>query len=284
MRETGDEISASVAESVDTALVRALAEVAGISRPSLSPVDYGEVQLTVGCSDESAECLAAMEHVAEANAIVVRHLLMDRHGVVLLRLLYFDESGGPAQVQIAALAERAEELSRAVPQLVRQLFEIPAPVEQSAAAAAPAPAPAPASPPSAAAPTPASSDASAQPGASIGALTWLALGVGAATLAAGIVLAVSANADYDALLSTRVHTRGQARDADRTVSSIETRASLGNVLIPAGAVVLAAGAVLLGLDLSAGESDATEPAASVQLIPRRSGAVLALQGTFGGAL
>src|SRR5436190_6440977 len=48
MRETGDEVSASVAESVDTALVRALAEVAGISRPSLSPVDYGEVQLTVG--------------------------------------------------------------------------------------------------------------------------------------------------------------------------------------------------------------------------------------------
>ena len=141
MRETGGQIAASVTEAVDAALLRALGEVAGIRKPTLSPVDYGEVQLTVGCSDESSECLAAITHIAEADAIVVRHLIVEPDGAVALRILYFDEAGGPTQVRAAALADHVQELAQAVPDLVRKLFEIPEPAAQSPVVAAPAASP-----------------------------------------------------------------------------------------------------------------------------------------------
>ena len=132
MRETSGQIAANVIEAVDTALLRALGEVAGIRKPTLSPVDYGEVQLTVGCSDESNECLSAITHIAEADAVVVRHLIVEPDGAVALRVLYFDEAGGPAQVQVAVLADHVQELAQAVPDLVRRLFEIPEPAAQGA--------------------------------------------------------------------------------------------------------------------------------------------------------
>jgi hypothetical protein len=280
MRDTQGDISSAVIASVDAAVVRALGEVAGIRKPSFSPVDYREVQLTVGCNDDSSYCLTAVTHVAEADAIVVRHLLVDPHGAVVLRLLYFDEAGGPTQVQAAVLAEHALELAQAVPDLVRELFEIPEAATHSVTPAALPPSP----PPDAAGSDARVSAGINDRGASISALTWIALGVGASALAVGVVLAVTANADYDDLRSTRVRTLAQAQDAHRTFSSIETRATLANVLIPAGAVVLGAGAVLLGIDLLSDESSAEAPGTSVQLIPLPSGGVLAVHGRFGGAL
>jgi hypothetical protein len=281
MRETeGGYIPLDVTEAIDAALLRALGDLAGIRKPSLSPVNYGEVQLTVGCSDELPECLAAITHVAEADAIVVRHLVVDANGAAVLRLLYFDEAGGPAQVQAAAVpVDRAFELAQVVPGLVRELFQIPEPAPNSTTGPAPA-----LSPPQAAA----SSDAGIAPepvdhGASISAITWIALAVGASALAAGVVLAVSADADHDKFQSTRVRTPMQAEDAHRLFSSIKTRATLADVLMPAGAVVLGAGAVLLGIDLFADQSSAEAPGASVQLIPLAAGGALAVHGRFGGA-
>jgi hypothetical protein len=279
MRETQGQIAAGVTEAVDAALLRALGEVAGIRKPTLSPVDYGEVQLTVGCSDESNECLAAIMHVAEADAIIVRHLIAEPDGALALRILYFDEAGGPTQVQVAVLADHAQELARAVPDVVRKLFEIPEPAAQSPVAAAPA-----ASPPAASSASVSAAATTTDRGASISALTWVALAAGVATLGTGAVLGLTANSDYDRFKRTPVYTRAQAQDANRQFSSIQTRGTLANVLMPAGAVVLGAGAVLLWTDLSSADSGAEATHASVQVIPLLSGGAVTVHGRFGGAL
>lgn len=266
MRETRGQIAASVTEAVDAALLRALGEVAGIQKPTLSPVDYGEVQLTVGCSDESKECLSAITRIAEVDAIVVRELSVAPDGTLALRILYFDEAGGSTHVQTAAPAADAQQLPQAVPDLVRTLFQIPEPAAPSAAA------------PAAAAPSPGASSSSGPEaatrdgGASVSALTWIALAAGAATLGTGVVLGVTAESDYDRWKSMRVRTRAEAQDANQEFSSIGTRGTLANVMIPAGAVLLAAGAVLLGLDLTAEVTQAP------------SGGAVAVRGRFGGPL
>jgi hypothetical protein len=278
MRETRGQIAASVTDAVDAALLRALGEVAGIRKPTLSPVDYGEVQLTVGCSDESNECLAAITRIAEADAIVVRHLIADPQGAVALRILYFDEAGGPAQVQAAVLADHTQELAQAVPDLVRKLFEIPEPAPQSPVAAAPVGAP-----PAASSASVSAAAATTHRGASISALTWVVLAAGAATLGTGAVLGLTANSDYERFQNMHVSTQAEAQDANRKFSSIETRATVATVLIPAGAVVLGLGALLLGIDLSSNDSSA-QAHASVQMIPLRSGGAVTVQGRFGGAL
>lgn len=282
MRETGGQIAAGVAEAVDAELLRALGEVAGIRKPTLSPVGYGEVQLTVGCSDESSECLAAITHIAEADAIVVRHLFVDADHTVALRILYFDEAGGPTQVQIAVLAGHEQDLAPAVPNLVRKLFEISEPAAQGAPSpvvVAPAPAPLEASP--------ATASTSTQPtdgGPSISTLTWVALAVGAATVGTGVVLGVTANSDYSKFKNRPVATDEQADDANKKFSSIATRGTLANVLIPAGAIMLGAGAVLLAIDLSSNDSDAQATHARLQMIPLPSGGAVTVHGRFGGAL
>jgi hypothetical protein len=281
MRESSGQIAPNVIESVDAALLRALGEVAGIRKPTLSPVAYGEVQLTVGCSDESNACLAAITHIAEADAVVVRHLSVEPDGTVALRILYFDEAGGPAHVRAAVLADHVQELAQAVPDLVRRLFEIPEPPPQGVSAAIAAGAGM--SPPvaiAASVSTPATTDR----GTPISTLTWVALGAGVATLGTGIVLGITAQSDYDDLNNTPVHTPSEADDANEQFSSITTRGTLANVLIPAGAVVLGAGAVLMGIDLLAHDSDAEATQARVQLIPLPSGGAVSVRGRFGGAL
>lgn len=274
MRETSGQIPASATEAVDAALLRALGEVAGIRKPTLSPVDYGEVQLTVGCSDESKECLAAITRIAEADAIVVRHLSVEPDGTLALRILYFDEAGGSTHVQTGVSADQAQQLAQAVPDMVRKLFQLPEPAAPSAVAPPPGPAASPdASTPSASTST--TSAATSDGGASISTLTWVALAAGAATLGTGVVLGITADSDYDEWKGMRVRTRAEARDADQQFSSIATRGTLANVMIPAGAVLLGAGAVLLGLDLDLFSSEVTQAS---------SGGAVAVRGRFGGPL
>jgi hypothetical protein len=267
MRETSGQLPAGVTEAVDAALLRVLGEVAGIQKPTLSPVDYGEVQLTVGCSDESSGCLSAITRIAEVDAIVVRQLGVAPDGTLALRILYFDEAGGSTHVQRGAPADQGQQLAHAVPDMVRTLFQIPEPAPPSAVAA-----PADAAPPPLASSSSGPAAATRDRGGSISVLTWVALAAGAATLGTGVVLGITAESDYDRWKSMRVRTPAEAEDANQQFSSIGTRGTLANVMIPAGAVLLGAGAVLFGLDLSA---DAT---------PMQSGGAVAVRGRFGGPL
>jgi hypothetical protein len=259
-----------LANAVDGALLRDLGVLAGIENPTVSPIDYAEIQLTVGCSDEGRECLAAIAQMVQVDAVVVRHLVVEA-GKSTLTLVHYDATASdePAHAeQIAEGPDASQALVAAVPTLVRRLFGIPEPV-----VAAPAPEVAPG-------PTPASTSATAQPkdsGARIAPWTWAALGVGAAVLATGIVFGLSAESSYDAFKHTKIDSLDATKHADSKLSDANSKGTLATVLIPSGAAVLALGATLLVLDLNAGER-----APQVSLAPLPGGAFVSVRARAGG--
>jgi hypothetical protein len=101
-------------------------------------------------------------------------------------------------------------------------------------------------------------------------------------LVPGIALAVSAESDYDELRRRPVETRADVDRARDDFSSIETRAAWSSVLIPTGAIALGVGAVLLGIDLTAGGEPDSDNADRVFLAPLARGGVVGVRGTFGG--
>jgi hypothetical protein len=271
MRDTSDGVPSDLAATLDAELLKALAEVAAIRSPFVSPVNYSEIQLTVGCSDESVSCLTAIAQTAEAPAIIVRQLVADESGIVRVRLLYFAQSPGgpPSQAEISASHDHQARLTDGIAAAVRRLFavaESPGRVDDT---------------------SPRSIDPHAALAASHGEptltpLTWITLGAGAALLVPGIVLGLSADADYDEFRRTPVSTRADADRARRDFSSIETRATWSSVLIPAGALALGVGGVLLGIDLAA--DDGREQSGQTQLFvaPLGRGGVLGLRGSLDG--
>lgn len=260
-----------LANSIDGALLRDLAALAGIENPTVSPIDYAEIQLTVGCSDEGRECLAAIAQMVQVDAVVVRHLVVEA-GKSTLTLVHFDATASdePAHAeQIAEGADAGNTLVASVPSLVRRLFGIPEPITASAAAA-------PASANSAA--TTGDTGASTRGGGMrVAPLTWVALGVGTAVLATGVVFGLGANSSFDDFKQTKVTDKDSAAAADKKLSSANSKGTLATILIPSGAAILALGATLLVMDLS---SDDHSP--EVALAPLPGGAFLSLRTRAGG--
>ena len=272
LHDTGPKLAPGLVAALDAALAQALDEIAGIRNPFVSPVGYGDVQLSVGCSDESAQCLTAIAQTAEVDAVIVRRLAVDETGTVRLRLLYFEESSHapPSHAELAASAAEAEQLSQAIPDLVRRLLGIEAGSTSWRASSAGA------------------SSASAQTNpqdeaAGVTPWAWVSLAGGGALLASGIVLALSADADYDALQETHLSTPEDVDRAHRDFDSIETRATWSKVLIPAGVVALGAGATLLAIDLAASDSAEERSRARLSLAPLADGALLRVHGSLDGA-
>jgi hypothetical protein len=257
-----------LANAIDGALLRDLGALAGIENPTVAPIDYAEIQLTVGCSDEGRQCLAAIAQMVQVDAVVVRHLVVEPNKATLT-LVHFDatSSDEPAHAeQIVEGNEPTQALVDGVPSLVRKLFGIPEPVT---AAAAP------------------SSRTSGQPadyeanpngnqadshGPSIGPLTWVALGVGTAVLAGGLVVGAMAQSDDDAFKKTEINSDQDIERANAKFDSAEKKGQIATILIPAGAVVLALGATLLVLDLTSDES-----APQMALTPLPGGGMLSLR-------
>jgi hypothetical protein len=268
--------AAAAAEAVDGALLRDLAAFAGIENPNVSPIDYAEIQLTVGCSDEGRQCLSSVAQTMQVDAVVVRKLAVEP-GRATLTLVYLDATAAdePAHAEHVAEGEAATEaLASAVPALVRRLFGIPEPVvaaapEQQAGAGAPSRE---ASSPDDYPPEPAPG------GASVGPLTWIALGVGAVALGAGVVLGLGAQSSFDDYKQTEVRDEDDAAQAEEHFDSAESKGRIATVLIPAGAVVLALGATLLVLDLSDDGGADTE----LGLAPLPGGALLSLRAAVEG--
>jgi hypothetical protein len=274
LRFTQGEAGAA-AEAVDGALLRDLATIAGIENPTVSPIDYAEIQLTVGCSDEGRQCLSSIAQMVQVDAVVVRKLSVapDR---TALTLVYLDAtaSAEPAHAEHVIEGEAdADALAAAVPSLVRRLFGIPEPVVAAAPEVQP-PGTASATPSTRTPPMPADT---AKPGGGIGVLTWVALAVGAGALGAGVVLGLGAQSSFDEFKSTPVDDADDRRRAEQRFDDAESKGRLATVLIPAGAVVLALGATLLVLDLSDDGGGATE----LGLQPTTGGALLSLRGTVG---
>lgn len=270
--QTQSELS-GLAGAIDGAMLRDLSDLAGIERPTVSPIDYAEIQLAVGCSDEGRSCLVAIAQMLQVEAVVVRRLQLDGERVVLT-LLHFDARTGGEPAHADRVAERAEAervLPQAVPSLVRALFGIPEPRIDSSAAVSEAHAPS-------TVPLPPVQRQSSPAGlGKIGVLTWVALAAGVGVLGAGVAIGASANGDYDEFKARPVRSQSDALQAEDRFATVETKAVVANVLMPSGAAILAFGGVLLVLDLSRHEERAT-----VALRPLPGGALLTLSGVRGG--
>lgn len=271
LRATEGEASA-VAGNVDGALLRDLATIAGIENPTVSPIDYAEIQLTVGCSDEGRQCLSSIAQLAQVDAVVVRQLAVKPEQLDLT-LMYFDvtASDEPTRVdQSFSGSDAGERAVAAVPALVRKLFGVPEPV-----VASPEPVAAPASP-GAMEPAPASSRDD-QHSARVGALTWITLAGGAAVLAGGVVLGASAQSSFDNYKSFELKTMADVARANTKLDGAKSKALAADIMMPAGGAILALGGVLLSLDLM---RDVKAP--SVVMIPLRGGALLSVHAVTGG--
>jgi hypothetical protein len=267
IRNTFHGVPADVAKAVDAQLALDLMETSGARNVLVSPVTYAEVQLAVGCSDESAACLSSIADTAAARAVLVRHLTVDPSGSVHLRTLYFDPAAArsPVHAETSATLDRRAELVASIPNLVRTLLGRRAnepPRHSSPAEVAIIPRSAPHETPAVTAPT------------------WITLAGGALLLVPGIGLALSADADYDAFRRQPIETRADADRARRDFGSIETRAAWSSVLIPAGAIALGVGAVLLGMDLTAGDEADGGSTDGVFLAPLARGAMLGVRGSL----
>jgi hypothetical protein len=265
--------AAGSANAVDGALLRDLAGLAGIDNPTVSPIDYAEIQLTVGCSDEGRQCLSSIAQMVQVGAVVVRRLVVEP-GRVTLSLIHFDATASdePAHAeQVFEGPNAAGAAAAAVPSLVRRLFGIPEPV----LVAAPPPQqqrsvlPAPQSGPT---------DAKQENHPSVGALTWVTLGAGAAILTGGFVVGASAKSDFDAFKAIKVKNEQDAQRASTKFDSVQSKSLAANILMPSGAAVLALGATLLVLDLT--RDDKSGPELGVRSL--RGGGLLTVRGTMGG--
>jgi hypothetical protein len=262
--------AAELANSIDGALLRDLAALAGIENPTVSPIDYAEIQLTVGCSDEGRECLAAIAQMVQVDAVVVRHLVVEGDKSTLT-LVHFDATASdePAHAeQIAEGPEAGDSLIASVPSLVRRLFGIPEPITAAAPATAGTNT------------AGAISDTSApahEGGPRIGPLTWVALGVGTAVLATGVVFGLGANSSFDDFKHTEVTDDDSAARADKKLDSANTKGTLATILIPSGAAILALGATLLVMDLNS-----SDHSPEVAVAPLPGGAFLSLRTRAGG--
>jgi hypothetical protein len=295
LRATDSSASVELAGLVDGALARDLSGIAGIERPTVSPVDFADIQMTVGCTDESDSCLGSIARTAQVEAILVRELSVDSGGTISLRLLYFDtRQGASTSAQLVVATSEKSRLDTELPKLVRKVFGLADPVESRHAAASQTDPPLTQSaqrepslrsnppPPDAHAQADRalSSSTSAADGG-ISALTWVTLGTGAATLAAGVIVGALSQSDFDDFKSSRVVTRQDADRANAAFDTAHTKAVVANVLMPVGGALLALGATLLVIDLSShADHEPPTPKARLQVTPLVGGGMLTLHTSF----
>jgi len=266
-----------LADQIDAALLRDLSAIAGMESPVVSPVDYAEIEIGVGCSDDFRACLLAITRAVRVDALVLRRLSLDAQGQCQLELTYFEAASKDAPTTVEATVPAAQSkpaLVEAVPELVRRLFRI----EQVAQPAAP---PTPVGAPATAAPTSIHRSAALAPArdAAVSAGTWIALGAGAATLTAGVVIGWTAQQDFRDWKQTPVESRAEADTARSAFEGIRTRAIAADVLIPVGAVALGLGLTLLVMDLGH-EADSDLRNARLELAPAPGGAMVRVQGAL----
>jgi hypothetical protein len=273
LRATEGDDAGSIASKVDGALLRDLSSTAGIDNPTVSPIDYAEIQLTVGCSDEGRQCLSSIAQLAQVDGVVVRRLSM-APSQVNLTLAYFDATASdePARVTESFAGDDAGERAvAAVPALVRKLFGVPEPVVVAAIAEPVA------SPPAQPARRAATSSLHEGSSSRVRALTWITLAGGAAVLAGGIVLGASAQSSFDSYKSFELESMADVARAADKLDRAKTKALAADVMMPVGGAILALGGVLLAVDLLRDDK-----APSLALTPLRGGALLSMRATTGG--
>jgi hypothetical protein len=264
--------------ALDSVIHAALEHLNVVKIVAVPGMDLGAVQLAIDCVSETTHCLKAVAVKSRAKLLIAPTLQRTPTELVL-SLLRFDVSdGGEMRRVLRRHSGRTvgPELLDAVPDMLRELFNLPK-VEQPAVAKAPpsateAPAPAPelASIPDY--PYPTHSDGPSLVG------PLILAGVGVAALGAGTTLGVVSKdrqSEYDHMRAT-VETAAQARAAIDTRSAGETSALAANLLFVVGGAAIAAAGIWLAIEVS-DDSESTT-AFSPMLGPHQVALVLTHHG------
>jgi hypothetical protein len=265
LRSNGPDIGA-VGDPIDAALLRDLAGIAGIDNAQFSPIEYEEIQLTVGCGDQSRQCLAAIAGMAQVSGLVLRSVV--KVGTALqLDIVYFDASSQDEPAR-ASFTGDAGQVVAAVPPLVRKLFGIPE-VAGPVVAAAPVVVSAPA-----ASISPERTDSGGVNTLTVASIVTLAVGVGVGL--AGVVVGMSASSTFADYKNTVVTDQASARQASAKFSDADSQGTVANILMPIGGALVIGGAIMLYLGLNSDSESA--PATQVVVAPMPQGGVLLVSG------
>ncbi len=281
---TAQPVAPELAAQVDYALLSELSKSAGVHEPVVSPIDFEEIQLSLGCEGDQPECLSSAAETLQVEQLVVRYLRIDQSGRLVLRIVRFTPSSDrePTSAEGKVVPGSEATLSIEVRRLVRAVFGIPEPPTPTpsvprVAVAAPVqvtPAPVPEAHANRSIEAPRDTSRGVAP------LTWVLLASGTAVLATGIVFGVSARGSYNDFQNTPVDSAADARRAKDDFESLQTQGSVSNVLTPVGGAALGLGVVLLIFDLADGESS-ERPTARLKISRSLRGASMTLSATFG---
>jgi len=283
LRSSGSGVGTS-REAIDAALLRGLSAIAGINNVQLSPVDYEDVQLTVGCNDQSRDCLATIADTAQVSGLVVRSLRKMGAGLQL-DVVYFDVSSRDAPAWATEIGDE-QHLLASVPSLVRSLFGLPevpvavadeVPRETAAAFEPASPGVASSDLESSDTPVTASVGDDGINMMSVASIATLAAGVG--TVAIGVIVWASASAAFDDYKGVAATDAASARRASAAFSDAESKATLANVLLPIGGALMVGGVVMLAVGLSDSEAESAT-ATHVSFVPSLTGGAVMVSGAL----
>lgn len=267
---TGGE-SGTALDSVIHAALEDLNVVKIVAAPGM---DLGAIQLAIDCVSETTHCLKAVAAKSRAK-ILIAPTLQRTPTELVLSLLRFDVSdGGDMRRVLRRHPGRTvgPELLDAIPDMLRELFNVTKPERPEVAETPPGATEAPAADDT---PLPDYPTASDQPSL-VGPL--ILAGAGVAALGVGITLGVvmkDQQSKYDRL-SAGVQTEAQARAAIDARSSGETLELAANLLfVVAGAAIAAAG-IWLAIEVNDGSEPTT--AFSPMLSPHQVALVLTHHG------
>jgi hypothetical protein len=236
--------------ALDPVIQTALEELEVVNIVSRPGMDLGAVQLVIDCVAETPECLRAVTTQQSADVLIAPSLARTS-GELVLSFLRFD-ARGQGEMKRVTHRQQGQTLTSAtldaVPDLLRELFELPPKPKAPALAAAPTtisetslePLPeAPMEPPA------------ANGGAPVGPIL---LGVGGAlVIGAAAVLGATVNSardDYDHLTMSSDKRSEDIDEAEAKRDSAKTRAVVTNVLWGVGGAALLGAGIWLAVELA----------------------------------
>lgn len=236
--------------ALDPVIQTALEDLDVVNVVAKPGMDLGAVQLVIDCVAETPECLRAVTTQQSADVLIAPSLTRTS-GEVVLSLLRFD-ARGKGEMKRVTHRQPGQTLTSetldAVPDLLRELFELPP--KPKAPAVTPAP-----TTPGETAPEPMPEAPMEPPAANGGAPVGpILLGVGGAlVIGTAAILGASVNgsrSDFDHLTMLPNKSMTQVDEAISKQNSAKTRAVVANVLWGVGGAALLGAGIWLAVDLA----------------------------------